>query len=260
MSRAMAATKGGELNSQINRLILDGTAYLSAGDFVVRRFEHEIDKLAKVDALGASLCRSSLSMLIGDWPMVQHWTANMRHLGAVVEPLGVEFIASSNLGYFTPAAALYPQVMDVRWGVTAHFLTHGLICGAFADVIAGNATCSEGKIELGVSQQRAVEVAMNAQALLARLGVSEQEVQAMLDVAGEVLREQKLFWLGTDPSIAVLDSDEGAGLLYQLPIAVDAQQASELSDQVIMRMIERDLDMPGLAFSFLSTPPAPVGQ
>ena len=255
MSRAMAATKGSELNDQISVLVTTASGYVSADNFVIRRLGAEVEKLATTSAAEASLCRAMLAMAQGDWPGTERWCANAYRLGAAVDAMGIEFIARCNLGYFSQAASIYADLTKPRWGVISKYLTHGSICGAFCDVIAGAQACSEFKIELGDSHLRAVEVAMKAHAVVARLGVSEQDVQAMLDVAGEVLRERRVFWLGPNPQVAVLDNEDGAGLLYQMEVAVDAQQASALSDEVVMRMVQRDLDKPGLAFSFLSVAP-----
>lgn len=90
---------------------------------------------------------------------------------------------------------------------------------------------------------------MHASEVLKVNSVSEADLQAILDVAGEVLREHSLFWLGSDPHLGASDD----ALLYQFCIAVDPQTASALTDEVLDRVISRDLDRPGLLFSFLGT-------
>ena len=96
---------------------------------------------------------------------------------------------------------------------------------------------------------------MQSIAALQKLGVSEQDVQAVLDIAGELLREKKLFWQNSLPSISIIDSEEGVGLLYQLEVCVDIPTAISMTDDVLTRMVDRNLDKPGIAFSFLPLTP-----
>ena len=74
----------------------------------------------------------------------------------------------------------------------------------------------------------------------------------MLDVAGEVLRRNRLIWAETAPLMRTIDDDEDAALLYQLYVPFSADRAFALTEEVFELLIDRDLATPGLSFTFLS--------
>ena len=254
MSQVVGATKGSELLGLTQRLVVEGSNFSAPNSFEVRRLRAEIDKLNHANAAEASLCRAVLATACGDWPDSQRWVLNARNLGMVWESASVGFVSASNLGYFGEAAAMYPSVVGVMSAPAADHLAQGLICASFRALIDAVAPLQRAKIEIGELHTQAVEVAMKAHAVITRLGVTEADVQAVLNVAGEVLREHRLFWLDKEPRIDMIDDEDGAALMYQFRIGVDAKRANNLTDEVLMIMIERDLDKPGLCFSFLSSP------
>ena len=99
-----------------------------------------------------------------------------------------------------------------------------------------------------------VELARKGVAVFERNHASDASVRRMIDVAGEVLREHRLFWLDEEPLIRTYSDDEGAGLLYQLYVGVSAEEAARMTDEVIVRLIEREIEVPGLSIAFISKP------
>lgn len=87
--------------------------------------------------------------------------------------------------------------------------------------------------------------------VLRRLEVGEDRLQAVLDVAGEVLRERNMFYNGTSPLVRTMDGEDGPGLLYQMKVAVSADVAAGMTFEVVDRLVDRHLDVEGVAFSFV---------
>lgn len=256
MPQAMPATKGGEIHIALGHMVVAAMRHLDESTFVMRAFRRDLTALERVDALAAGVAWSAYMMAIGNRDEALRHARNVRALGNIAAGAESQFIANSNLGHFTDAAMDYPVVVDIRHGRVLENLAKGLICASFHAVIETADACKAANIELHDQHTRAAEIAMSAATVLERLGVSEVEVQAMLDVAGEVIREQHLFWLGAGPAIRVQNDADGAVMLFELVLGVSPERADELTDVVLTRIIDRELDRPGIAISFLSDPAA----
>jgi len=92
---------------------------------------------------------------------------------------------------------------------------------------------------------------MKAIDVMPQIGVSDQDVTAMLDVAGEVLRERRLFWLRDRPLVRVVDAGSASSILYQYVIGASPATVVDLTEEVALRLMAREIDKPGLMFSFL---------
>lgn len=253
---ATAATRGGELASRSGALASDSERYRDRSEFSIRLLEREINKLAQASAAEANLCMINLAMACGDWPEVQRLAANVRRLGTgfAVDVDRFEMVAALNLGYFARAAVLYRVLARPESGILGWVLPAGLICASFSDLIHASKKAAAATIELSEVGRAALEVAVDANAALQVLHVSDDDVRAMIEIAGEVLREHELFWLDRLPMVRVMNDADGTGLLYEFRVAVDATTACELTDEVLDRLIERELDRPGVTFSFCGSP------
>ncbi|RZI62363.1 MAG: hypothetical protein EOP37_03405 [Rubrivivax sp.] len=244
MARPQKATIQNELGGTIGALILGGSRYLEKTDFVVRSIDAQIDKLQKVDALAASIHRGMLYHITGELDESLYWLDNARRLKA--DPHN-EFdlmaaIVLSNLGYFSRAAQLLSKVADFFKLSNANLL---LLTGSWSELSQLNERLDSSKDEEGVA---AIAKAQRCCMTLKQIGVSEDQVKAMLDVAGEVMRSHRMLFLEDAPIVR----ETGDVVLYQLLVKADRREAIKMTDEVLMKMIQRDLDVPGLAFSFIA--------
>lgn len=130
-----------------------------------------------------------------------------------------------------------------------------LICGRLSALISGSSLGASMTLARYQDRQRDTVVAAGVRKVLDKVNASEEELIAILEVAGEVMRGERLPMQST-PVIHVTDTLDDVGVLYQFVIPVDAKRASELTDRVIELLISRELDRPGIAFSFLGQAPA----
>ena len=84
---------------------------------------------------------------------------------------------------------------------------------------------------------------------LEQLNISPDVLQRVLALAGQVLRKHQMFFVGEAPFVHAVDDC----FLYELEVDVAPAAATRMTDEVIAMMVERDLDVPGLAFSFIGT-------
>lgn len=251
MPQLASATIGAELSSRINSLLTQNTRYVDPDEFAFKRLAVDVEKLARVNAVEGWLCRALLSCAAGDIDTCHHACDNVVRLNDRVRAEEMRFVCMSNLGYASAASETLGREASVASGTARMYLGLGTINASFTAVIRLMAECQLGSIELSEHHREVWEKAMNANKVLDRLGLHESDVAAILDVAGEVMRKHRLFWHGNSPRIDVLDDAAGASLVYWYRVDASPAQAVAMTDEVIEQMIDRDLDRPGLAVSFL---------
>ncbi len=87
--------------------------------------------------------------------------------------------------------------------------------------------------------------------LLAQSNVTDEICAQIIDVAGEVMRKHKLFWLG-DMANFVLDR-ESSSVLMRFNIDVTYQGASSMTSEAVGLLIERNLDTVPFMIDFVGT-------
>ena len=250
----MIETRNATIKNDIFRELDDLTKsmsnFMNESDFRFLQLLKNLDKLAKVDAVSASEGRALLYAVAGNIQKMDYWLNNMDKLGSKSQSFHSEFRGCVNLGLFSRAARIFPEIISIEQQNIKNLLNLGLTCASFGTMLSRAEAASRANLELPDMARQTLDTAMQSKAALDKLGISEQDVQAVLDIAGEILREKKLFWQNL-VHISIIDSEEGVGLLYQLEVCVDIPTASSMTDDVLMRMVDRDLDKPGIAFSFL---------
>lgn len=89
---------------------------------------------------------------------------------------------------------------------------------------------------------------------LTLLGVSDEQLASMLDLAGERLRTNKLYWEGSMPDIRVLSPQNGGpALMFNYRVAVSPQESARLTWELTEALVTRDLDIPGIHVGFVGT-------
>ncbi len=246
MPGAQRATIANEVSDVILRMVTSADQYFDRPSFEIRQQERQLDKLACVDAFGASILRALLVQLYGDLEESLHWTRNARKLRSSPEDLAtvdrVESVIFTNLGYFSRGAKLLVAQKEHHQIDQAHLM---LTSGAWEELGSLYGKFVPTEFPRAVT---AVETARRCNMSLQSMGVTQDHLQAVLDLAGEVLRKHRLLFLEDQPIIR----DCGDAVLYQLLIRVEPRKAIELTDEVIDGMIDRELDAPGLTFSFIA--------
>lgn len=238
-------TIASDLKARIDAVLFGSATYLDPNGLPFRSLEREAHKLIGVDAVDGWLHLGMVHQLAGQIDEVARCTANLRKLRPgfwLIEDL--EIVAYANVGlYSKSAAALARQPYDDFAVAGYHDLA--VLVGALEWLRKG----SEGmRLAEPDGAKDWLELAERIRMTLHRNGISEQHLQAVLDVAGEVLRSRRLFHANTGPVVRC----SGDAVLYQIRVGVPADEAARLTLEVIDRMIDQDLDAPGLYFSFIS--------
>lgn len=216
----------------------------------------DIETIQKTDAQNAFLLRSILATLDGDIDEAERNVECARKLnapGAAQQHL----FALSNLGY--AARALHVARTEMRPGVPelSNMIRAVMPVGiaqTAARVIdeaqlASQALCAAGNLAIDMARRiaRSLELA----------GRTEDELVAILDVAGEAMRAKQLLWLDRMPHVITLTGAEGddcaPGVHYLYRVAVSPREAAAMTSDIGWKLIERELDRPGLSVAFVGS-------
>lgn len=230
-----------ELNDQISGWLSNAHLYADPASFELKYLWKSADKLSLADAYAASLTKAMIAHLCGDLNDAYRWIKNARNWPNDQKSEEIEAIVLSNLGYFSRVAVV---LRSESVSADESFAAVALLSGAFDTLIDRWTSSPYGATESG---REDILVAERCRMSLKQVGVSEEQMRAMLDVAGGVLRRHKMFFAGQRPLIRSIHD----GVLYQLPVRANLAETAAMTDEVLHELVELDLDAPGLAFSFI---------
>lgn len=249
----MTSTHPQKISNNINYTLYQCGSGLSRfaneGDFFARRVLLEITQLERVSPIEASLHRAVLFSFLGKIDYSEHWLENARMLGATeFEIHPYELMIYLNMGFFSRAYSIIQLVSSncSRENYSSgYFAKAGLICCAFKNTSGISVEnhmddCAIYSIEKGKQVMNTMPA-----------DFSELDLVRIIDVAGEVLRDNGILWQRDCPDVSLVDSDSPS-LLYQFYVHESPEKANSMTEEVIARCIERDLLKDGLLFSFLS--------
>ena len=217
--------------------------YLDANTFEFRMFQREAEKLRSADAYMGSIAEAWIHHWAGDIEQARYWLRNaVKNHGLPHRCDLSEAIFLSNLGYFSRAREilLRDELQDwIRSLSSLHVLS---IC--FGALIAHPSEWQSAADDEWMADARN---AKDYTATMRELNITEAQAAAVMDAAGEVLREHRMFFAGTHPVIHAADG----GMLLQLAVQASIEEISSMTEEVIDKLIDRELIVPGLSFSFI---------
>jgi hypothetical protein len=239
-----------ELNEFADRLTHTGDVY-SQVEF--GRLMRDCEKLQRSDVVQGCLHRAFLYSTAGDLAEAGRMIKNAELNGGKDEARIGLFSHLANHGYASEALQLADQMFEHRAGKNLMELANlAAAIGAFSTIVKEVKT-SKSKGEV-LQMTYLYDVSQKASAVTQQLGVTDADVAAMLDVAGELLRANKLLWQNALPDLTVLDVEQGGptlGISYRIGVA--PEQAVEMGWALSERLVDRGLDRPGVYVNFLGT-------
>ncbi|MDD2976088.1 hypothetical protein [Aquabacterium sp.] len=250
---AQPATIHSGLRERASQMLAHATHYLSTSQLTWRQLKADAEKLCNADAASGSIELACAHHMTGNVEQTRYWMRNAALVsGNSARTQFPSFALLSNLGFFTEASRFYSSAVTIESGMLTEWFPAGIITGNFADMMRLMQAAKLAQLDLSQWEEQ-MAIATQCDAALTRLQVNDGQLQAMLDVAGEVLREHSLFWLDPYPLVRAWYDDVGAGVLYELKVGVSTDDAYALTEAMIDRLIERDLDAPGVSISFIGT-------
>lgn len=215
-----------------------------------KAFWRACDDLAKDDALMASLFKAVLSSSASNLEDSEYWLRNVERLGGKSEANAWRMCLRGSQGYASRALEIAPKALANPGPISfVELATAACWIGAFTTVLqAVNIASQQNKVLVDVAN--VVEIARNADHVLSQLDVTEAHYAAILDVAGEMMRERKLAWTDTSSYHVIDEGPDQLGFLMVYRIHVTPEEASDMNFELASNLVDRDLDKPGLSVSF----------
>src|SRR5258708_29024852 len=238
----LPATKGNQLIKDINAVLANAPHYIAQDDFWFRRMLAEAEKLKSVNRPEAYNILAQLYGLAGDARAAEQYidtAIKLRHDPAVIINKAVIL---SNLGFFTAAQEPFKLGASPREGQFTSNWKLGLCVGYFHTL--SDFVVEAKRMNLDLSTIDTSLISRGAR-LMDEIGVTDEQLGRALDVAGSILREERLFFVGHGPDISVWDDDaleRHLSLIFKLP--VEAAKAIALDEELGHRLFEKCGDLP----------------
>lgn len=239
----VAVTTSSKLTAETNAVILSLGPYLSSDDPRVMRWFREADKLVKANAVEAWRFRAIVNQLIGDVEQARYCIDNAINLNRN-DPIMLETkcVILSNLGEFSEAQEAYERSGSPRLGLYPKGVLNGKNCGATRQIAQYIEEAR--KLNLEVSSLEPVEIEAAAR-LMEKHGFSDSDVGRVLDVAGEILRECKVMFLG-QIEVFSFDAPDDPALSFVIKLPFDAYKCEELDTELASRLVGQRIPVPWL--------------
>ena len=243
MPQAQPLLLADDLLERINKLVHSGHIG-SVSEFEAARLEREIAAIAKDDAATAFVLRGILVSTSGDIEAaISNFDAARKLNAAAVDAAQMD--ALSNLGYASRALGLARSKMVAGSPDLSMMFPSALASGAAETVervITDVQAFGQG---LAPIANDLILLARDVAAALRSSGHTEDQLAAVLDVAGEVIREYRLLWLDQMPQVLVQsgeeDEDSAPGVHFLYRADISAAEGARLTGEIGWRLVDRDL-------------------
>jgi len=235
-------TKGNEISAEINRILSSARTYDSVDEITFRRLEVQAKKVVSANPVEGHNVLASLYGLRGD-------IAKAREHFSILANLSQEPILATNktaillnAGFFGEVQKLFAIAANPQMGFFTGIWDHGIACGAFRTLHAFLSTARKMELDLkGIN----VDLVERAVRFLDANAISDESLAAMLDVAGEMLRENRLFFIGRAPTVFVGDHDSLESFFeITFQVGLSGKAAAALDRELGHRLLTRLPDMP----------------
>jgi hypothetical protein len=239
MANLQPATIAKRIDEQINARMLKMVRFIDANDFQMLRWEDEIQQLQQVDASNAFVLLALIAHMRGEIDALeQHMQSADRLKHPFIISGMARLCAYSNLGFATKALDYFRNCVDIKNSNIIESALTGCSIGAFQRMGTIMDQAKAANLEFPYGPQMAIvgEAAM----VLQRNGVTDDQCAKVVDAAGEVLRNRKLFWQELYPQITV--NEEDGTVAMRMRVDATAKEASEMTIETADKLIAQDLD------------------
>lgn len=246
MSAPQPQTIANDLQEQLHQLALNA-GRTSNVQSLMKLFMSECDKLQNVDVIMASLLKSNFFALAGNRKDSEYWTRNAVQNGG--RQAATPYIETNLflMGYISEAYAHFENAFMNRGNRPAStYARKALSIGLFRKA---NWVISQLDAQSIPDELKAL--ATKGQAVIDQLGITDQQICALMDEAHQLIREKGLIWLDEFPKFNLNDGNTQLCITYRVEITPD--EAADLTWQLIDRLIAKDLASIGLVVGYQGT-------
>jgi hypothetical protein len=251
--QAQAKSLAQELAEKLTSFALTGGRQLDLQTFEGRRLLADCERLAKDEnveqavILGSDF-KSNIYALAGDVERAIYWAKNADQNRGPGAPVS-QYTVLTLLGYPKEALPLFDAAIAHRTGNIDHYIRTAVSYGWFARAQGLVEKCR--KDALVHKPLKYLSVIPRAARIFADRGLTEDDVNDVTTLMYEVLRENKMVWLGYGPSVTLHDEGTSdAYVLMRFALHAEPARVAKLSWELTERIVAQDYDRPGLIVSF----------
>jgi hypothetical protein len=226
------------------------TRYLSPDDWDIRRLHKMAEQLSNADETQGSNALATVWQMTGDRDKaighidnaIQNAQDKMFYVSAKVAIL-------CNLGYFSEALSLFKYCSAPEKGNMTNAWKRGYLCGAFRTMSSYLPKARKMQFDLSALD---TNKAIRAAKVTEQAGVSDEDVAKVLDFAGAVLRDHKLFFVGDGLRVNVFDgaADHDPFIEITFDLEASPKEAHALYLEFVDRVIQKASMPPAVTVSF----------
>lgn len=249
MTAPVAKTKGPNLLNELSEFVTKAHRHIEIDDKSIsyQKWCREAENVMRVDAAMGSIVKAKLSEAHGDVVRADYWYDNFVKLTKNHSAIAVyQLVTYSNLGYGSKGLQVFREHVDISHGNIGETIWLAIGVGAFQYMNELIKQAQRGKLEL---PELNMALSQEIAELMAASGTSDDTCAAVIDVAGEVLRKRRLFWLG-DHAKFILDKHSNS-VLMRFSVEASYKDASRMTMEAAEILIERNLDSSALMIDFV---------
>jgi len=246
---AKAKTKGDDLLMEISRWVASAHRFLDEGDrsIHVLKWQRSVEDVMRVNAQHGSILKAKLAEYQGDIEQADRWYTNAYRLGLPWHEMAENMLVTCcNLGYGSKGLRIFREHVDISHGNIGRTIWLAIGVGAFHYMNHLITQAARGKVELPTEN---MDIGRMVSDVVIASGASDDDCSAVIDVAGEVLRRHRLFWLG-DRAKFVVDK-ESRSVLMRFSVDATYRDASSMTMEAAQLLVERNLDASPFMIDFV---------
>ena len=238
--------------------LLDGGHLNGPEEFERRLIERDLGILERTDPGTAHLLRADFASLFGDVERAMGELNIVREQvhGADADLDHKELSIKSNLLFATDALVLARKSLVAGAPDLSSIMGYGLAIGAAQTLVKMIDDTQDHDQVLAASANAIIPLARQVAAALKASGRTEDELAAVINAAGELMRERKLLWIDPQPQIIALTEttdDVSPGVHYIFRMKLTSAEAAELTGELGWRLVDLGLVDPALTVSFMGS-------
>lgn len=252
MASVSPATIGPQLADEVDTWISQSQGYRSRDELDHRRYWKKAEELARVDPGRMYAIKMVLTASTGAYDDAMAMLDTLKRYDEK-QSLATQTTVAILCGYYTRSLSPYRTIIDPDFG-EFQFLMQGVPNGAFETYIRA---LDKGRNVMKLTLTPHIEEDIRSVVdILQAHGDSEEQVIAALDIAGEVLRDHKMFQYHVHPRIRpVAEPRDGQAPYfgYDMFVNTDAATAFDMTLEYVEKLACSNVRIPtSMVFSFVA--------
>jgi len=242
MIQSSPATIANNLIAEANSLLSKADHYLPASDFSFKLLLSKAKKLMQANPYEAHISYAIIYQLAGELDSVNYHSSIAKSIGDPFLAMNLTSSAFINLGKYSEAQKQFKEYGHPKNGLFYKSINQGYASFSFYDICRFIDDAKKMNIDLNKID---TETAYNATKVLRDSGIDEKQFLDILDIAGDTLRENKLFYVNEMPTIFIEKEQYYDPCIYiTFFIRESHEKTNEIYESFISKVINQIEELP----------------